>query len=53
MLNPLIIWSKLTRNLRKNFDTVLPIVQELLENDVNNAGNTPKLDLLLIIKILG
>lgn len=29
-------------NLRKNFDTVLPIIQELLQNDVDKAGNVPK-----------
>lgn len=29
-------------NLKDNFDRVLPIVQELLENDVNKAGNIPK-----------
>lgn len=29
-------------DLRKNFDIVLPIVQELLENDVNKDGNIPK-----------
>lgn len=29
-------------NLRQNFDIVLPIVQELLENDVNEDGNVPK-----------
>ncbi len=29
-------------NLKENFDTVLPIVQTLLENEVNEAGNTPK-----------
>jgi len=29
-------------NLRENFDRVLPIVQELLNNDVNNAGNIPR-----------
>jgi len=29
-------------NLRQNFDIVLPIVQELLENDVNKAGNVTR-----------
>lgn len=29
-------------NLRQNFDIVFPIIQELLENDVNKAGNIPK-----------
>jgi len=29
-------------NLRQNFDIVLPIVQELLEKDVNKAGNVPR-----------
>ncbi len=29
-------------NLKENFDTVLPIVQTLLQNDVNEAGNIPK-----------
>ncbi len=29
-------------NLKENFDRVLPIVQELLENDINKAGNIPK-----------
>ncbi len=29
-------------NLKKNFDKVLPIIQTLLENDVNEAGNIPK-----------
>jgi predicted SPOUT superfamily RNA methylase MTH1 len=29
-------------NLRKNFDRVLPIIQELLKDEVDNAGNVPK-----------
>ncbi len=29
-------------NLRQNFDTALPIVQELIENDINKAGNVPR-----------
>ena len=29
-------------NLKDNFDRVLPIIQTLLENDVNEAGNVPK-----------
>ena len=28
-------------NLKDNFDRVLPIIQTLLENDVNEAGNVP------------
>ena len=29
-------------DLKKNFDRVLPIIQELLKNDVDKAGNIPK-----------
>ncbi len=30
------------QNLKENFDRVLPIIQTLLENSVNEAGNIPK-----------
>ena len=29
-------------NLKQNFDRVLPVIQTLLKNDVNKAGNIPK-----------
>jgi len=42
VINPLIIRIKPMHNLRQNFDTALPIVQELIENDINKAGNVPR-----------